>query len=316
MTKELLKASEWLNTCDQVVLAIVLRTWGSAPRRAGSIMVVHPDSTFEGSVSGGCVEGSVIAEALALIESQKTVKTLTFSVTSEQAWEVGLACGGEIEIRLFRLKRTHVSMLEHTLTAISERRPVILSIEETSPRSLSLNVTDAATDFTAPSMKGDILQIPFQPSLRLEIVGAVHIAQHLATMAKECGFSVRIVDPREAFTENRDFAGVIPVAEWPDDYFEQNPPDSATAVVTLTHDPKLDDAALVKVLPSDTFYIGCLGGRKTHDSRLQRLASAGMNKADLARIHGPVGLSIGAANPSEIAVSIMADIIKAARLKS
>jgi xanthine dehydrogenase accessory factor len=316
MAKELSKAAEWLTSCNQIVLAIVSKTWGSAPRRAGSMMVVHPDGVFEGSVSGGCVEGSIIAESLALMSGQTVFKILTFSVASEQAWEVGLACGGEIEIKLFVLTAEHSKTLDTAQHAIATRQSAVLSFIEASSYHLDLNIEYRPLLPTQPETQDSIFQVPIQPSLRLEIVGAVHIAQHLAAIAQECEFEVRIIDPRGAFTESRDFVGVKPISEWPDDYFKQNPPDGSTAIVTLTHDPKLDDAALMEILESPAFYIGCLGGRKTHNARLKRLMSAGMNENELLRIHGPVGLPIGAANPAEIAVSIMADIIQAARQAS
>ncbi|RMF10991.1 MAG: hypothetical protein D6763_04435 [Alphaproteobacteria bacterium] len=153
----------------------------------------------------------------------------------------------------------------------------------------------------------------FNPALRLMIVGGVHIAQPLAAMARSAGYQVTIIDPRTAFASPERFPGVRLLTEWPDEVLSSIALDSRTAVVTLTHDPKLDDAALREALLSDAFYIGCLGSRKTHDARLERLRGLGLGEAALSRIHGPVGLDIGARSPAEIAVSILAEMTQILR---
>lgn len=149
---------------------------------------------------------------------------------------------------------------------------------------------------------------PFNPPLRMVLVGAVHIAQALAPMAQMLGYAVTIVDPRGAFAEQARFMGLRLVAEWPDGFLEREPPDSRTAVVLLTHDPKIDDAALLPALKSRAFYIGALGSRKTHRARIERMHAAGFDAEACARIHGPVGLDIGARTPAEIAVAILAEV--------
>lgn len=318
VAREIAVALKWLETDPEVVLAIVVNTWGSAPRRAGSMMIIRANGTFEGSVSGGCVEGAVITEAMALLEQRKpdpSTRLLKFSVASEQAWEVGLACGGEISVRLFKLSKDDMDTLKVASDALS-KRIVSLLIFSLSGQRLKLVNPAIHLGKTTPVETEDSLTLPLIPALRLDIVGAVHIAQHLASMASECGFHAHIIDPRGAFSENRTFAQATIHAEWPDDFLRQNPPDNATAVVTLTHDPKLDDAALLPALASNAFYIGCLGSRKTHADRVERLSAAGMKAAQLDRINGPVGLDIGAATPAEIAVAILAQIIKAARQTS
>lgn len=154
---------------------------------------------------------------------------------------------------------------------------------------------------------------PFNPPLRLVLVGAVHISQPLVRMAGEVGFRVRVIDPREAFARAARFPDVEVITEWPDEVLAGEPPDARTAVVTLTHDPKLDDPALQAALRSPAFYVGALGSRRTHAGRLERLRAAGFDEAALRRIHGPVGLPLGARSPAEIAVSILADLIRALR---
>ena len=151
------------------------------------------------------------------------------------------------------------------------------------------------------------------PALRMLIVGAVHIAQPLSQMAALAGYEVAIVDPRREFASSDRFPGVTIIDAWPDDGVEQFIPDRRTAIVTLTHDPKLDDPALIKALRTDVFYIGCLGSNRTHGKRLERLAAEGFGAAECARIHGPVGLDIGAKSPAEIAVSIVGEITEALR---
>jgi xanthine dehydrogenase accessory factor len=160
---------------------------------------------------------------------------------------------------------------------------------------------------------GTIFLQPFNPPLRLIIVGAVHIAQALARMGALAGFAAVVVDPRSAFATDERFPGVERSAEWPDKALAALAPDGRTAVVTLTHDPKLDDPALEAALRSSAFYVGCLGSRKTHAARLERLRRRGFTEADLDRLHGPVGLSINARSPGEIAVSILAEVIQQLR---
>ncbi|MEL6348642.1 MAG: XdhC family protein [Myxococcota bacterium] len=154
---------------------------------------------------------------------------------------------------------------------------------------------------------------PYSPPLRMLLVGAVHIAQPLSVMAQTAGYSVTIIDPRAAFAAQERFPGVVLNDEWPDDALEALVPDARTAIVTLTHDPKLDDPALELALQSPAFYIGALGSRKTHASRLQRLAEAGFDESARGRIHGPVGLSIGARSPAEIAIAILAEVTQVLR---
>lgn len=311
LNSELTTATTWLSSGAQVCLAVVAKTWGSAPRRSGSLMVVREDGTFEGSVSGGCVEGEVIAEAVSLLAAapEKTHKELTFAVTSEQAWGVGLACGGEITIWLFALGKDQLPPLKTAAAAQLDGKSGILSRSangfQWSEKRLGAH--------SHPTADQAGYQIPIESPVALCVVGAVHIAQHLAEMADSCGFKVTIIDPRTAFTENRSFGKAAIALDWPDDYFEANPPTEANAIVTLTHDPKLDDAALRHILCSDAFYIGCLGSKKTHASRVERLKAEGFSTSEIDIIDAPVGLDIGAANPAEIAVAILAKIIETRR---
>lgn len=299
----LARAREWRAAGHALALATVARTWGSAPRRAGSLLLVRDDGLFEGSVSGGCVEGAVIEAALARI-GQGGGELLTFGVSSERAWEVGLACGGEIAILVQAVDDSGFppALLEKLGAALSAGKPLTLS-------------ADFATGRTREGEGGDFVH-RHDPPLRLMLVGAVHISQALAPLAASLGHTVQIVDPRGAFGAGPRFAGFEVDGRWPDEALADWRPDGASAVVCLTHDPKLDDVALAAALRSDAYYIAALGSRRTHAARLERLAAMGFGEADLARIHGPAGLDIGAASPAEIAVSVAAQMIEAWRRRA
>lgn len=290
------RARDWQAAGHRLALATVVRTWGSAPRRVGSQLLVRDDGLFEGSVSGGCVEGAVIAAARARLESGGG-ELLRFGVANETAWEVGLACGGDIAICVQAVAESGFP------PALFER----LAATRASGKPLTLG-WDFANGLTSEGETGDFVH-RYDPPLRLMLVGAVHIAQALAPMAQALGYQPLIVDPRGAFAAGPRFAGFAVDNRWPDEALADWKPDSATAVVTLTHDPKLDDVALAAALRSEAFYIAALGSRKTHAARLERLAALGFTEADLARIHGPAGLNIGAANPAEIALSIAAQLV-------
>lgn len=296
------RAADWRAAGHRLAVATVVRTWGSAPRRVGSLLIVRDDGLFEGSVSGGCVEGAVIEAARSRMDKGGG-ELLTFGVASETAWEVGLACGGEIAILVQAVDAGGFP------PALLDR----LASERAAGRAVTL-AADFATGRTVEGTAGDFVH-RYDPPLRLMLVGAVHIAQALAPLATALGHTVLIVDPRGAFAAGPRFAGFEVDSRWPDEALEAWQPDAASAVVTLTHDPKLDDVALARALRSPAYYIAALGSRKTHASRLERLSVQGFGQADLARIHGPAGLDIGAANPAEIALSVAAQMTAAWRKK-
>lgn len=295
-------AQAWRASGHRAAIATVTQTWGSAPRRVGSHMLVRADGLFEGSVSGGCVEGEVIAAGQALAR-EGGFRRLRFGVANATAWEVGLACGGEIEVLVQALDDSAFppELLDRIATARAEGRALSLA-------------TDLATGRTREGMSGDFVN-RYDPRLRLLLAGAVHIAQALVPMAEALGYAVSVVDPRGVFAAGPRFAGVEVDSRWPDEAMAEWKPDSASAVVTLTHDPKLDDPALEAALRSDAFYIAALGSRKTHAARRERLAACGFAPAELDRIRGPAGLPIGAANPAEIALSIAAEMVQAYRTR-
>jgi xanthine dehydrogenase accessory factor len=289
-------AQAWRAQGRGVAIATVIETWGSAPRRVGSHLVVRDDGLFEGSVSGGCVEGDVIANALELI-GRGGFRRLDYGVADATAWEVGLACGGRIAIIVQSIDDAHFppALLDRLAAARSEGRELRLS-------------TDADGHSVEGEQEGAFVN-RYPPPLRLAIVGAVHIAQALLPMARMLGYDAKLIDPRGLFGAGARFDDILIDDRWPDEALAEWRPNAASAVVTLTHDPKLDDPALAAALASPAFYIGALGSRRTHAARLERLAAQGFAPEQLARIHGPAGLAIGAAGPAEIALSVAAQMV-------
>lgn len=326
-------AAEWCDSGRGVGLATVITTWGSSPRPVGSQLVVDGEGRFEGSVSGGCIEGAVIETAIKVIANDQS-ETLEFGVSDEQAWEVGLACGGTVEVYVEKLDSLLKRNLLNRLNVDrAEKRPVAL-VTDTSSGEQWLIYEDYAASEAPPSDEviaaaraalSDDRSTNYDaagtsyfiqahnPPLRLFIVGAVHITQALAHLGNLAGYAVTVIDPRGAFAEGERFPGHNISREWPDDALATAKPDRRTAVVTLSHDPKIDDPALETVLRSDVFYIGSLGSNRTHGKRVARLHEKGFTEAETDRIHGPVGLDIGAKSPTEIAISIMAEITQARR---
>jgi xanthine dehydrogenase accessory factor len=299
------RARDWLRAGHGAALATVIETWGSAPRRVGAQLAVRDDGLFEGSVSGGCVEGDVVTEAQEVIGGAG-FRRLDYGVADETAWQVGLACGGKISVLVQRLDDDHFapSLLDALIAARAEGRALTLA-------------TDLATGRTAPgdaAGEGVFVQ-QFAPPLRLAIIGAVHIAQALVPLAQLLGHAPLVIDPRGLFAADARFAGLELDRRWPDEALADWKPNAASAVVALTHDPKLDDVALAAALDSPAYYIAALGSRKNHAARRERLAARGYDAAALDRIHGPAGLDIGAANPAEIALSIAAQMTAAWRGK-
>jgi xanthine dehydrogenase accessory factor len=315
-------ALDWHRQGKGAALATVVETWGSAPRQAGSQLAISGSGEIMGSVSGGCVEGAVVTEALAALEDG-TPRLLTFGVSDETAFAVGLACGGTIRVLVEPVGTVAPALtaplLEALVAARASRTPAALAVRlDGWERHLLRPGDDAAADARFRSDRsgmeedGRFLAI-HNPPLRMIVVGAVHIAQSLLPMARACGYDPVLIDPRSAFGSASRFPGEVLVEDWPDEAMEALAPDARTAIVTLTHDPKLDDPAIRIALRSGAFYLGCLGSTRTHAKRVDRLREAGFSEAEIDRIHAPVGLDIGAKTPAEIAVSIMAQVTQALR---
>ena len=325
------RALAWRAEGRRVALATVIQTWGSAPQPLGSQLAIDGQGNFLGSVSGGCVEGEVIAEAAEVLSSGKP-KVLEFGVEDKVAWKAGLACGGAIRVFLEPLEGTgrDASLLHRLAGDIAARSKVALVTDlATGARALAHGPEDLGQDLApalseafrqgrslaVPGSKGEVFINMFAPATRLVVIGAVHVAQALVPMARALGYDVVIVDPRAAFATQERLGDVRIMLDWPDEALPAIGLDDATAVVVLSHDARLDDPALISALASNAFYVGALGSRKTHAGRIERLKQAGLTDADLARIHAPIGLDIGALGAAEIALSIIAEIVAVQRGK-
>ena len=310
-------AVDWHEKGMGAAVATVIETWGSAPRRVGSQLVVSGAGQMEGSVSGGCVEGAVVLEALASLKDGQT-KVLEYGVSDDDAFAVGLACGGKMRVLVEPIgKQFPIELLKELVDAIAKDRSVIYEINiETFRRSLVYEGYEDRIRSDKSGFKDDKITFlnVFSPKLKMDIVGAVHIAQALVPMAKIVGFLPRIIDPRESFANRERFVSVEISNDFPDIALSNSEPNSRTAVILLTHDPKLDDPALHIALKSQAFYIGALGSKKTHEQRKVRLKNAGFTEKEINRINGPIGLDIGASSPEEIAISILSEVIANLRL--
>ncbi|MBA2935904.1 XdhC family protein [Sphingomonas sp. CGMCC 1.13654] len=284
-----------------MALATVVSTWGSAPRPRGSHMLVHADGRFEGSVSGGCVEGEVLALAEQVIATGKAERRL-YGVSDASAWEVGLPCGGIIEVL--------VQPVGETGYAPDLFDAVVAGREAGSTIRIATDLDTGRSALAAPDTS-DLFVNRYAPPRRLFIVGAVQIAQSLAGIARTLGIRPVVIDPRGRFLTEERFPGTELDDRWPDEAITAWKPDGASAVVTLSHDPKIDDPALIAALARPTGYVAALGSRRSHAARLERLAEAGVGPANLDRIEGPAGIDIGAIGAAEIALSVAAGMVAA-----
>ena len=308
-------ALAWHRAGKGAALATVVETWGSAPRRVGSQLAISGEGEIEGSVSGGCVEGAVVAEAMDAIDDGSPVM-LEYGVSDGDAFAVGLACGGTIRVLVEPIGAVMpVEILEDLVLARESRIPVAYITGMTADRQLvKKGYADRfRMDRSGFEDDGETFVAIHNPPLRMIIVGAVHIAQALVPMARIAGYDPLLIDPRESFASEERFPGETLLHDWPDEGVQAFGLDQRTALVLLTHDPKLDDPALEQALASDVFYIGALGSTRTHAKRVSRLEEKGFTPDQIARIHGPIGLDIGAAGPSEIAVSILAEATQVLR---
>ena len=332
-SEEIVKqAASWQAAGQKVAFATVVKTWGSSPRPVGSQLVINDDRKFAGSVSGGCIEGAVVGEAAKVIGGEPP-KTLKFNVTDGEAMNIGLTCGGSVsvyisalnpggilpELNIQLLKRTPLS----TVTKLSTGQRNLITGDQVSgpltlPDTLVTAARDAFTNRTCTTLHDDggdgdgeeYFIHSYPPAPRIFIVGAGHISQALVPMASTAGFDVTVIDPRTAFITTERFPETELAPVWPDEFLRDNKPDSSTAVVTLVHDPKIDDPALEIAIRSDAFYVGALGSRGTHSKRVERFTTNNYSADELARIKAPIGLDLGGRKPAEIAVSILAEIIQ------
>ncbi len=297
-------ALAWRRDGHAVTLVTVVETWGSAPRPPGALLAVRDDGVVSGSVSGGCVEDDLIARVKAG-ERNGAPSMIAYGVSKEEAARFGLPCGGTLRLVQEPLRDT--GWVEQVLARTATHELVA--------RTLTL-ASGAVTLAAAPRearmhFDGIVLTTLFGPKWRLLLVGAGQLSQAVAQIAQLIDFEVLVCDPREEYSNTIAATGARHLPGMPDDVVRELRPDAHTAVVALTHDPKLDDLALLEALRSDAFYVGALGSSRNQAKRKQRLAEHfELTEAELARLHGPVGLRIAARTPAEIAVSIVAQIVQ------
>jgi xanthine dehydrogenase accessory factor len=295
----LAQAAAW--RAAPMVLATVIETWRSAPCPVGTHMLVHGDGRFVGSVSGGCVEGDVLQTASDIMEYGPHI-IRRYGIANDAAWEVGLPCGGDIVVLMQPVSGDYFAptLFDAIDAARAGGETLFIVTDLTSGKS---GIADSAVS--------DHFINPYPPQRRLLIVGAVEIAASLSSVARAAGVAVTIIDPRARFLTAERFPEVSLDDRWPDEAITALKPDNRTAIVTLSHDPKIDDPALIAALASSAGYIAALGSKASHAARLDRLTQAGVEPRQLDRINGPAGVAINAISAPEIALSIAAGMIKA-----
>ncbi|MEZ4829878.1 MAG: XdhC family protein [Bacteroidia bacterium] len=318
-------------------LATVIRTWGSSPRQTGAALAVSADMYLTGSVSGGCVEGTVAQKALEVLETGKP-QILEFGISNENAWAVGLTCGGELTVFVekFPAFSAHQSEMEVWTSlenaVINNLGGTLLSrmngdagahtfvfpdgtskgeVVSEKLSSLALDMWKLRKNQVLTEGENQYFALTIPRKSRLLMIGAVHIAVELTALAARFGFETIVIDPRGFFADNTLFSTTPDqlLRQWPAEVLESLAPDAYTYAVILSHDPKIDDQALDILLNAETAYIGALGSRKNHEKRCQRMREKGFSEDQIGRIHGPVGFDIGAKTAGEIALSILAEII-------
>lgn len=301
---DVLKTSlRWLAEGHQATLATIVRTWGSAPRPVGAMTVVRDDGQVVGSVSGGCVEDDMIDRVKTGAVAATGPELVKYGVTREQAERFGLPCGGTLELVMERLSDR--SGLQALVDAI-ERHQVVTRRLELATGACEVR-PGRATD--SVEFDGAFLTTVHGPRWRLLLIGAGQLSRYVAQFAQALDYHVTICDPREEYADGWALPGVTLTREMPDDIVRQMGMDPHTAVVAATHDPKLDDMALLEALRSPAFYVGAIGSRANNQKRRERLIKHfDMTPAELDRLHGPIGLNLGGKTPPEIAVSIVAEM--------
>lgn len=309
-------AWQWRRAGKVAAFAVVVNTGGSAPRPAGARLLVGDDGNFAGSVSGGCVEAEVAAAAMEVMRTGKP-QMLTFSAAVDGEWRAGLSCGGSIGIFVHLPTDEVINTIRQLAAA---RRPAIMTTDLTTGTQCiqQYDDDDAAANIADESAKVEdgMFVEHLLPARRLFVIGATHIAQCLVPLAAVLDMECIVIDPRAAWATAARFGDAKLLRQWGDDAFAETPPDKRDAVVAITHDPKIDDPALLAALAAKAGYVGALGSGKSHKQRLIRLKAAGAEEAALTRIHAPVGFDIGAKTPAEIAIAIVAEITAIFRNKS
>lgn len=339
MQEILADLDRWQRDGKPLALATLVRVRRSAPRLPGARMLITGDGEMSGSISAGCVEADIVEHAKRVIEDDAPMLA-SYGISDEQGFEVGLSCGGEIEVLIepFRESEAWAAVREQ----VRSQRPAVLALglrpQRIAARPLAIagetrvgsidpaldgSVAEEAEPVRAENgvkvvalrlgdEEAEVFIEPFAPPARLFIVGATQVGMSLSRLAKELGFAITVVDARSALATPERFPDADEVvAEWPDDALKEHGLDQQASVVVLTHDPKFDLPVLEIVLRSDARYVGAMGSRKTHARRVEHLRKQGFSDADIRRIHAPVGLDLGGQRPEELALAILSEIVAA-----
>ena len=295
-------AHDWLQQGHEVILVTVLKTWGSSPRPPGSLLVMRDDAVVAGSVSGGCVEEDLMQRYRDQQLSDSYPTRVDYGVKRDDASRFGLPCGGRLELLIEKLQDNQ--QLQKLLEALQQQQLMARHVDLQTGK-ISLQSARAEQDFVYTNK---YVRKIFGPQWVMLLIGAGHLSQCVSQMALMLGYRIIVCDPREEYAQSWQLEGTELTTLMPDDavqYYVQQP---RSIVLALTHDPKLDDMALLDALTSSAFYVGAIGSQRNCDSRRQRLKELGITASQLSRLHAPVGLSIGSHTPPEIAVSILAEI--------
>ena len=296
---------EWRKAGRRATLGTIVKTWGSAPRPVGALVAIRDDGQIAGSVSGGCVEDDLVEKVRAKAVAAQRPELMTYGVTNEDATRWGLPCGGTLQLVLEPVGEA--SGIGELLQTISKQQLVRRRLEMDSGRvTLEPGQWQDALEFD-----GKVLTTVHGPRWRLVLIGAGQLTRYLAEMGRMLDYHVIVVDPREEYADGWNLPGVALDRGMPDDVIAALNLDGHSAVVALTHDPKLDDMALLEALKSAAFYVGAIGSKKNNDARRRRLREFDLSEGEIARLHGPVGLYIGSKTPPEIAVAILAEMTAA-----
>ena len=296
-------AMDWMNSGHRVVMGTVARTWGSSPRPPGSLMIIRDDGQVLGSLSGGCIEDDLIGRVKRGELAQRLPQATTYGASADEAQRFGLPCGGTVQVVLEPLSAR--SQLRELLAAIEAHRLVSRRLD------LATGVVQLgeASDGDTLRFDGALLRTVHGPRLRLLIIGGGQLSRYLAAMAVMLDYRVTVCEPREEYHEGwQAMEGVLLSRSMPDDLVLAMALDANSAVVALTHDPKLDDLALMEALRTPAFYVGAVGSRRNNDARRERLLEFEVSLEESARLRGPVGLRLGGLTPPEIAVAIVAEM--------
>lgn len=308
MNEWLPEIDAWRDAGEKVVTATVVNVQGSAPRPVGARLAVNKDGDMAGSVSGGCVESAVVISALEVMDAGSG-RLEHFGISDEMAWDVGLSCGGTIDVWIEPLKSDAAIDEARARQKAGERVALVTWLDGSGRQIVTSDFVweqNGLVDWSGEKVYVEI----FAPAKQLVIFGAVHAAQPLSRYAQDLGFEVVIVDARTALATKDRFPNVETIlTTWPDEAYQQLTISESTWIAILSHDPKFDEPAILGALNTNAAYIGTVGSRKTNEDRRERLRAAGVSEEQIARLHGPIGLNIGGKSPEEMAISILAEMI-------